>query len=37
MTEATFDLTEKIHQIAHLLPLMNGQIVLPKLETKGRE
>ena len=28
---------ERIVQIAHLLPLMEGEIVLPKLETKGRE
>ena len=30
-------LTPKIRQVAHLLPLMQGEIVLPKLETKGRE
>ena len=29
--------TERIRQIAHLLPLMNGEIVLSKLEAKGRE
>ena len=29
--------TERIQQIAHLLPLMQGEIVLPKLEAKGRE
>ena len=28
---------ERIQQIAHLLPLMQGEIVLPKLEAKGRE
>ena len=28
---------EKIRQVAHLLPLMQGEIELPKLETKGRE
>lgn len=28
---------ERIRQIAHLLPLMQGEIVLPKLEAKGRE
>ena len=28
---------EHIHQIAHLLPLMQGEVVLPKLEQKGRE
>lgn len=28
---------ERIVQIAHLLPLMEGEIVLPKLENKGRE
>ena len=28
---------ERIKQIAHLLPLMQGDIVLPKLERKGRE
>ena len=29
--------TDRIQQIAHLLPLMQGEIVLPKLEAKGRE
>ena len=29
--------TERIQQIAHLLPLMQGKVVLPKLEAKGRE
>ena len=29
--------TEHIHQVAHLLPLMTGQVTLPKLEAKGRE
>ena len=28
---------ERIRQVAHLLPLMQGEIVLPKLETKGRD
>ncbi len=28
---------ERIHQIAHLLPLMVGEIVLPRLEQCGRE
>ena len=28
---------ERIQQIAHLLPLMQGTVVLPKLEAKGRE
>ena len=28
---------ERILQIAHLLPLMQGVVVLPKLEAKGRE
>ena len=28
---------ERIHQVAHLLPLMQGDVVLPKLEAKGRE
>ena len=28
---------ERIRQIAHLLPLMQGEVVLPKLEKKGRE
>ena len=29
--------TERIQQIAHLLPLMQGEVVLPKLEQKSRE
>ena len=29
--------SERIQQIAHLLPLMQGEIVLPKLEARGRE
>ncbi len=29
--------TERIQQIAHLLLLMQGEVVLPKLEQKGRE
>ena len=28
---------ERIQQIAHLLPLMTGEVVLPKLEARGRE
>lgn len=28
---------ERIRQIAHLLPLMQGEVVLPKLEAKGRQ
>ena len=28
---------ERIQQVAHLLPLMQGEVVLPKLEQKGRE
>ena len=28
---------DRIQQIAHLLPLMYGEVVLPKLEAKGRE
>ena len=28
---------ERIRQIAHLLPLMQGEVELPKLEAKGRE
>ena len=28
---------ERIQWIAHLLPLMHGEVVLPKLEAKGRE
>ena len=41
LTDNLFVLTdsqcEHIHQIAHLLPLMEGEVELPKLETKGRE
>ena len=29
--------TERIQQIAHLLPLMYGEVVLPKLEARGRQ
>ena len=29
--------TERIRQVAHLLPLMTGEVVLPKLEAKGRK
>jgi len=29
--------TERIQQIAHLLPLMNGEVALPKLEARGRD
>jgi len=28
--------TERIGQVAHLLPLMQGEVTLPKLEAKGR-
>ena len=28
---------ERIGQVAHLLPLMQGEVTLPKLEAKGRE
>ena len=28
---------DRIQQVAHLLPLMQGEVVLPKLEQKGRE
>ena len=28
--------TERIQQVAHLLPLMAGEVTLPKLEAKGR-
>ena len=28
---------DRIQQVAHLLPLMYGEVVLPKLEVKGRE
>ena len=41
LTDNLFVLTETqrehIRQIAHLLPLMEGEMVLPKLENKGRE
>ena len=41
LTDNLFVLTETqrehIWQIAHLLPLMEGEVVLPKLENKGRE
>ena len=41
LTENLFVLTESqrehIRQIAHLLPLIEGEVSLPKLETKGRE
>ena len=41
LTENLYVLTERqrerIRQIAHLLPLMQGEVVLPKLEAKGRE
>ena len=41
LTENLHVLTEKqrdrIGQIAHLLPLMQGEVTLPKLEAKGRE
>ena len=41
LTDNLFVLTETQHehirQIAHLLPLMEGEVVLPKLENKGRE
>lgn len=41
LTDNLFVLTEAqrehIRQIAHLLPLMEGEVVLPKLENKGRE
>ena len=29
--------SDRIAQVAHLLPLMQGDVVLPKLEAKGRE
>ena len=29
--------TERIQQVAHLLPMMQGEVVLQKLEQKGRE
>ena len=28
---------DRIQQVAHLLPLMHGEVVLPKLEQRGRE
>ena len=41
LTDNLFVLTETqrehTRQIAHLLPLMEGEVVLPKLENKGRE
>ena len=41
LTDNLFVLTETqrehIRQIAHLLPLLTGEVVLPKLEDKGRE
>lgn len=41
LTENLYVLTDvqrdQIFQIAHLLPLMDGDIVLPKLEKKGRD
>ena len=41
LTDNLFILTESqrehIRQIAHLLPLIEGEVTLPKLETKGRE
>ena len=41
LTDNLFILTESqrehIRQIAHLLPLIEGEVSLPKLETKGRE
>ncbi len=41
LTDNLFVLTDSqcdhIHQIAHLLPLMEGEVELPKLEAKGRE
>ena len=41
LTENLYVLTERqrerIRQIAHLLPLMQGEVVLPKLEAKGRQ
>jgi len=41
LEDKPFVLTEKqaerIRQIAHLLPLMQGEVVLPKLEEKGRQ
>ena len=41
LTDNLYVLTERqrdrIMQVAHLLPLMEGDVVLPKLEAKGRE
>lgn len=41
LTDNLYVLTERqrdrIIQVAHLLPLMEGEVVLPKLEGKGRE
>ena len=41
LTDNLYVLTESqrehIRQIAHLLPLIEGEVTLPKLETKGRE
>ena len=41
LTDNLYVLTERqrdrIIQVAHLLPLMEGDVVLPKLEAKGRE
>ena len=41
LTDNLFVLTESqrehIRQVAHLLPLIEGEVSLPKLETKGRE
>ena len=41
LTDNLYVLTERqrdrIMQVAHLLPLMEGDVVLPKLEEKGRE
>ena len=41
LAESPYRLTEqhraKIQQVAHLLPLMNGDVELPKLEKRGRD
>ena len=41
LEDKTFELTarqtERIQQVAHLLPLMQGTVVLPKLEAEGRK
>ena len=41
LEEKPYVLTERqrehIQQVAHLLPLMKGEVVLPRLEAKGRE